>query len=55
MKQDVDRCRNCVFTNSYQRVCPYTRVKSDWYLDVDGCMTRTVEGGVCAKIWEEAA
>lgn len=55
MKQDVERCKNCIYTNAFQRICHQTRIISPWFIDIDGCLTRTVEGGVCAKIWEEAA
>jgi hypothetical protein len=54
-RQSKERCATCLVNNALKRVCPLTHRISPWYLDSDGCMTRTVEGGVCAKIWEETA
>lgn len=45
-----DRCFGLTTSHA---VCQLTRKVSAWAPDADGCPTRTVSGGVCAKHAEQ--
>lgn len=48
-------CRQCHRLTGMSRPCPATRTATGWFVDRDGCQTRTVEGGVCASAAESYA
>lgn len=55
MRQADGRCGQCHRLTVKSMPCPATRAATPWFVDLDGCKTRTVEGGVCASAAESYA
>lgn len=41
-------CKQC-HQAQQMKLCPSTRIETGWTVDEQGCRSRSVSGGVCAK------